>query len=229
MKKGIFTVYNPHVARCMTLMNIKWFHTGLPTRESIESPYKFIPIIPDESKMTTSILSSIRKSSDTIIGFTNPEMQMSPEYCANVWQIIQNTKLLIGSPCFSDYIWMNQFMALVRSRKLKVDFTCAQWYGLDKTVKGSLRELKMGCLKTFMEYDKPVWLTRFACNPKMTRENKLNFIQSAVDLLDSLPYVHRYAWDNLTQGTNALVDSMGYPNDLGLAYAGTEGFNTQEP
>lgn len=229
MKKGIYTTFNSHASQAMSLMNIKWFHTNGLTKDSIETQYKFIGCVSDESKMTTSSLASAKKITDTIMGFTNPETQMSPEYCAGLWNTIQNTKLNIGSPCFSDFIWMNQFMALVTSRKLKVDFVCMQWYGQDRNVKNSIRELKMNCLKAFMAYDRPIWLTRFALNPKFTKEKKIEFIHAALDVLEMLPYVHRYAWDNLNSGANALVDGMGYPNEIGLAYAGTEGFGISTP
>ena len=112
-------------------------------------------------------------------------------------------------------------------RDLRVDFIPIHWYG------GDFSAAAVGQLKSYVEavharYGKPVWLTEYALidfsggSPRFpSQQEEAAFARGSSAMLESLPYVERYAWFALPAdkptGTG-LYTPGGTPNQAGEAY-----------
>jgi len=92
-------------------------------------------------------------------------------------------------------------------------------------------------VENWKRYDKPIWLTEFSGSsgawlklhsPPVTVEKNAAFVRKAIPMLESLPFVERYAWFELKWNRKpwahvALIDpKTGQPTLTGDAYRTTK-------
>lgn len=96
----------------------------------------------------------------------------------------------------------------------KVDYVAVHWYNCD------LASLKW-YLDQFTQFDKPIWLTEFACavgdDTSLAAQEK--YMREAIPYLEGRADVFRYSWFSADPIPNArLLDENGAPNALGKIY-----------
>lgn len=104
--------------------------------------------------------------------------------------------------------WLTEFMSLCSD--CEIDFIAAHWYGPSMTL------LQTQLTAIHAAFNKPVWLTEFACtnwvpatNPSASEVG--SFMTSALAWLEATPWIEKYAWFGALQITDA---SLGAANML---------------
>ncbi len=157
---------------------------------------------------------AIRKSGSSILlGFNEPDKtdqaDMTVDQAIALWPRLQDTGLRLGSPApgkspAQDGSWLARFMAEAEARHYRVDFICVHWYG-DITAPDAVEQLRAFLEAVHYRYRRPVWLTEFSgsngpwlkLKTPVTLEDNAAFLRQALPMLESLPYLERYAWFEL--------------------------------
>jgi hypothetical protein len=151
------------------------------------------------------------------------------------------TSLRLGSPAPADDptksgSWLEQFMQGVAAKGYRVDFICVHWYQNTGNVDNDLASLKSFLQSTYTKFGKPIWLTEFALidfstwpGIYLTPDKEAEFAKKAILMLETLPYVERYAWFSLPSWTSVNANSTtnlykddGSPTIVGVAYRDTQ-------
>lgn len=193
-----------------------WYYnwTPVPDARDAELRAEFVPMIWDERQVTERNLRRIQKGGySTVLGFNEPDIKdqarMTVEEAIALWPRLMQTGRRLGSPAPADTkggrIWLDRFLREAEARNYRVDFICLHWYG-DITDPDAVGHLK-GFLESYWKrYRKPIWLTEFSgstgewlklARPPMTNAKNAAFIRKALPMLESLPYLERYAWFEL--------------------------------
>jgi len=188
-----------------------------------------------------SLPHNLPSGAKVLLGFNEPnhkeQSNLTPQQAASFWfqvqEKIKGLNLRIGSPApapcgancviASPFDWWDQFFAACKG--CKFDFLATHLYDCNPN---NLRSYLDQCKK----YNLPIWLTEFDCpngNGPLSRE--IDYMQQALQILDSDPAVERYAWFTLrTSGswlgsTPSLLDAHSSAlTQLGTIYVGRSEF-----
>src|SRR5579872_1046603 len=178
-----------------------------------------------------------------LLTFNEPDQRsqanMTPAQAAALWPALEKTGLKLGSPAPAIWFgkWFQQFMALARARHLRVDFIALHFYQ-DFTVPGAVALLRSHLLAVWNRYHRPIWVTEIgtadtrAWGKPMrytpTTARSLRYMRQVLAMLDSLPFVKRYAWftdrcwhESGCQVSSLFSDGRGHETSLGKLYATT--------
>ncbi|MEM8944449.1 MAG: glycoside hydrolase family protein [Planctomycetota bacterium] len=241
-KKGFCTVIRDgnQWREKITALNVSWFYSWGPTRpESLPDGIEFTPMIWGKYNArrpaTLQLLKDAANRGEVrhLLGFNEPDQleqsNMSVQEVLSLWPNLMETGLPLASPScvHPDREWMKHFMAEVESRKLRVDYVCVHSYG-----GANANALVDRLTKVHEMYGRPIWITEFAVGDwtaKSAAENKYSpkqvakFMREVLPKLDSLDFVHRYAWYSAAAtsaplGTSALFNEDGTLTRLGEIY-----------
>ena len=193
-----------------------WYYNWTPVPDSAPTKVdaQFVPMIWGARDVTKKNLERIKHSgASTLLGFNEPDAKeqahMTVEEALTLWPQLMETGLRLGSPAPADAAkknsWLERFMAKADSRSYRVDFICLHWYG-DITAPDAVDQLKSFLETQWKRYGRPLWLTEFSGstgpwleiqNPPVTPAKNAAFIRKALPMLESLPYLERYAWFEL--------------------------------
>jgi hypothetical protein len=116
-----------------------------------------------------------------------------------------------------------------RARGYRVDFMAVHWYGDNFCVEESFNGLKNFLEAVYRKFRLPIWLTEYSLilwsDPPVypSWELQAEFATKSVEMLETLPFVERYAWYSLPPGTKdrnstALYNENGEPTPVGIGY-----------
>ncbi len=216
-KKGV--AGSLEVARAL---KATWYYNWGPKGAS-EPGLEFVPMVKGKAHVNDRTLEAIKASgAKTLLCFNEPERttqgNATVEEVLDLWPKLMATGLRLGSPAPSSdgqgVAWLEQFMAGVKKRKLRVDFIAVHWYRSAKEDEFQrwLRDLKA-------KWDRPIWVTEF--NAYYTRGDKDRFAERAFKMLDRERVVERYAYMDCGPGTPGGLwkdATRQTPSDLGLKY-----------
>jgi hypothetical protein len=86
------------------------------------------------------------------------------------------------------------------ARGYRVNFITVHWYGADFATGPAVSQLEGYLQAIHARYHLPIWLTEFAlasfgAGPSFpTQRQQAAFVTASTSMLESLPYVQRYAW-----------------------------------
>jgi hypothetical protein len=247
-KKGVGAWYFGNVKRAMDDLKPAWFYTWADTENWVttSSNAQFVPMLWGKNDVTPQKLENAKKAaSKTLLGFNEPdhprEANLTPAQALALWPQLMSTGLRLGSPASADDpnkwgSWLEQFMQGANAKRYRVDFVCVHWYRNSGNVDADLANLKSFLDATYKKFQKPVWLTEFALIDFSTwpgkypaPEKNAEFARRVIPMLESLPYLERYAWFSLPSwvsvnaGSNMhLYRDDGTPTPVGLAYRDTK-------
>ncbi len=231
-KKGVAT-YNPAVDAnaAFASLRLSWYYdwnTGpLPGVDA--NSVEFVPMYHDAGHVTQNV-----SRYKTLLGFNEPDAagqaNMTVEQAIALWPQLMATGLRLGSPATAngDNAWFQNFMAQAQNQNLRVDFIAAHWYAGQNglfDVASNVAELQYMLTEFYNHYHKPIWLTEFSMInfgsgpglPSVAVQTQ--YAIAAAAMLDSLPFVERYAWFTLQDnGTEDLVDPNGRLTRVGQSY-----------
>ena len=247
MKKGVgfwngdgsFSSLSHHLDE----LGCKWYYnwTLVPDPRSREIHAEFVPMIWSERQASEENLSRLKANgSKTLLTFNEPDgkdqANLKVEEALKVWPLFMQTGLRLGSPAPAVISprkdWLARFMKGTEARDYRVDFICLHWYG-DVTAPDAVEQLKGFLERQWKLYQRPLWLTEFSGSsgkwlklhqPPMTFEKNADFIRRALPMLESLPFLERYAWfelkwEALPWSQVSLVNSRtGIKTSAGRAY-----------
>ena len=191
-----------------------WYYNWTPRPDSNGDGIQaeFIPMVWNGRDVTEKKLDRLRADGHhTLLTFNEPDAReqanMTVEEALTLWPQLMRTGLQLGSPAPASFHhgWLERFMKEAASRSYRVDFICSHWYG-DITARDAVDQLQNFLEGQWKNHHRPIWLTEFSgstgswleiIQPPMTREKNAAFIKKALPMLDSLPYVERYAWFEL--------------------------------
>ena len=201
-----------------------------------------VPMIRSASSLTSDSVNTLARAKQVgdnrfLLGFNEPDSpnqaNLTPTQAANLWPKLQQTGLTLGSPSPANVTngWLKQFMALARSRHLRVDFIALHFYA-NITDANALNRIKEQVEAVRAHYGKPIWITEIGVidtrtNPGSASVNwarSIKFMRAVTAMLDSKSYVQRYAWmaDNVSSRAHlrwsTLYDANGQLTPLGTAY-----------
>lgn len=166
------------------------------------------------------------------------QANMSVEQAIEAWPSLMSTGLRLGSPAVadppdgSDHDWLGHFMSLAAAQGYRIDFMCVHYYSRLNTFDVSTNVDALCCFlhKIYNKWKRPIWLTEFAMinwwggdiGQYASSQEQAQFVQACDAMIDTLPFVERYAWfalhkDN-PKATNGLYDEHGTMTDVGHTY-----------
>jgi len=202
-----------------------------------------VPMIRSASALTSDAVNTLiraRQNGDNkyLLGFNEPDSKnqsnLTPTQAANLWPKLQQTGLVLGSPAPANVTngWLKQFLGLAKSRGLRVDFIALHFYA-NITDTNALNRIREQVEAVRAHYGKPIWITEIGIIDTRTNTGSasinwaksVKFMRAVTAMLDSKPYVHRYAWmaDNVSKHAHlqwsTLYDANGNLTPLGQAYS----------
>ncbi|ATB38421.1 carbohydrate-binding protein [Cystobacter fuscus] len=244
-KRGL--AYGYHSAEDMKALSkgISWWYNWAPTPEagaaSVASSVgvSFIPMVWGGTPNAEQLVASIPVGTQYLLGFNEPnfmdQARKTPSEAAALWPVLEEVarrrNLKLASPavnycgnCVSEggvtftdpVVYLDAFFA--RCTNCQVDYVAVHWYACD------LSALKW-YIGLFKKYNKPIWLTEFACGDRphdqITLEVQKKYMTDAVAYLESEPAVFRYSWfsGRSTYIPNVnLLGASGQLTELGNLY-----------
>ena len=240
-KKGDAVWSFDGIGTALTASGASWYYTWGPNHQGIASPHglQFVPMVWGAASVTASTLATVREQGATdLLGFNEPDMasqsNMTPQQALSLWPHLMATGLTLGSPAVAANGavpggWLDRFMQGARARGYRVDFIALHWYGSDFRTADAVSQLQGYLQAVHARYGLPIWLTEYALTsytpsgpsfPSLPQQAA--FVTASTTMLQSLPYVERYAWFALpatTPGATGLYAPGGAPTLLGTAYA----------
>jgi len=235
-RKGVSTWAFGAATASLKDVGASWFYNWDANHNSIPAPagVEYVPMIWGAKSVTADTLAQAKKQGTELLGFNEPDLaaqsNMTPAQALDLWPQLQATGMRLGSPAVAfggDRAggWLDQFMSGAASKGYRVDFITLHWYGSDFSA-AAVNQLRGYLQAVANRYHKPVWLTEFALinfsgSPKFpTQAQQSAFVTNGTAMLDSLPFLERYAWFSLpSQGEDTgLYNGSGQPTQVGLAY-----------
>jgi hypothetical protein len=240
-KKGVGTWYFPNVNRALVDVNVSWYYTWQPyTRQIAQARgVEFVPMIWDNTFVNREHLKLAKKSGSVLLGFNEPDKpdqaNMTAQQALDLWPQLMAAGMRLGSPASAANpslpgSWLEQFMDGARARGYRVDFIAVHWYGDNFRVDESVNALKNFLEAVYRKFRLPIWLTEYSLirwtDPPVfpSWDRQAEFAAKSVEMLETLPFVERYAWYSLPPGTKdandstALYDENGDRTPVGISY-----------
>ncbi|TWT47841.1 glycosyl hydrolase [Botrimarina hoheduenensis] len=223
-------------------LNPAWLYSwGSQRPEKLPKGVEFTPMIwgNSENERFSQTIADLRKRAELgelqyLLGFNEPDQQkqsnMTVERVLELWPGLMEVGVPLVSPgcVHPDREWMNDFMEQVDQGGLRVDAISVHSY-MGPSVEHLVRRLEA----VHQRFGRPLWITEFAVGDWQATTRAQNrhspqriasFMRELLPTLDTLDYIHRYAWfsaapDNGPLGTSALIGETGALTELGRIYA----------
>ena len=186
--------------------------------------------------VSPSSLSAARQYGKVLLGFNEPDNKtqsdMTVSEALSLWPQLMATGMTLGSPAVASGAatpggWLDQFMTGAAARGYRVNFIAVHWYGADFEATTAVAQLRSYLQAIYDRYHLPIWLTEFALADWgsgiwPTESQQAGFLTAATTMLQTLPYVQRYAWFALPvdsrYGNTGLFGSGPVVNPVGRAF-----------
>jgi RNA polymerase sigma factor (sigma-70 family) len=242
-KKGVGAWAFTGATQALGESGASWYYTWSATPGVAGPPgTAFVPMIWGAADVTASTLSQVKQEGRYLLGFNEPDMasqsNMTPAQALSLWPQLMATGMQLGSPAVADDGatpggWLDQFMSGAAARGYRVNFITLHWYGSDFATGAAVSQLQSYLQAVYARYHLPIWLTEFALanfggSPATpTGQQQAAFLTAATAMLQSLPFVQRYAWFGLqataTDGSMGLFSTGPVATTVGRAFESAGG------
>ncbi|MFD7818344.1 glycosyl hydrolase [Streptomyces sp. NPDC059785] len=244
-KKGVAAITSTGDAAKLAALGSTWYYNWSASGAKAGAA-EYVPMAWNSAALSDDTVRTLTAGAangdyTSVLGFNEPDLgdqaNMTVEQALDAWPALQSTGLRLGSPAPANYWsgWLDDFMDGAEERGYRVDFIALHLYP-DWTNPGALEEVRGILADAWNKWHKPIWLTEIGTVDTSgwkemygtpTQAKADGFIQKVVPLLESLPYVERYAWfaDDCAKTTTCRYSTL-YGTDGGLtshgsAYAAT--------
>lgn len=224
-----------------------WAYNWSASPPRKRSALRWVPMVWGPGAVTPSVIASLRAEhragrARELLGFNEPDSgsqsNVTPERAAALWPQLERTGLRLGSPApaVPGDGWLARFMAVARSRHLRVDFVALHDYQ-DFTDPHAVSELRRQLRQIHAEYGKPIWITEIGAldirrwHEPMSRTPTQaladGYMRRLFAMLDGLAFVQRYAWftDDCWSDIGCRLSSLFTPagglTSAGLVFRGS--------
>lgn len=154
-----------------------------------------------------------------VLGFNEPDRpdqaNMTVDEAIALWPNFLSSGLRIGSPApasanwTSNADWLGQFIEKADALNYRVDYVVLHFYQANYSAQSLYDYLKAVHVRT----KRPIWITEMnnganwtdSAQPNLTQAQNSTVLQSFVQIMDSAPFVERYAMYNWVGDNRALV------------------------
>jgi RNA polymerase sigma factor (sigma-70 family) len=239
-RKGVSVWTFSGVDQALTESGAGWYYTWSTSHSGISSSASvgFVPMIWGASSVTAANLAQAKSSGPYLLGFNEPDMSsqsnMTVAQALDLWPQLMATGMTLGSPAVASGAdtpgsWLDQFMTGAAAKGYRVNFITLHWYGSDFDTSDAVSQLQSYIEAVHNRYHLPIWLTEYALTgfadggtQYPTEQQQAAFVTASTKMLDSLPYVQRYAWFALpasdTGASTGLFQSGPVANVVGKAF-----------
>lgn len=213
-RKGVGVWAFPGADLALARSGAGWYYTWAASPQGVvgAGAEGFVPMVWGEKSMDAANLATAQANGPYLLGFNEPDMaeqsDMSVDRALDLWPKLMATGKVLGSPAVAyggDTAggWLDRFMTGAAARGYRVDFVALHWYGGDFRTGPAVEQLRSYLEAVHRKYGKPVWLTEYALTDFShgtrfpSEEQQAAFVTASTKMLDSLPYVRRYAWFGL--------------------------------
>ncbi|RKG56593.1 hypothetical protein D7X30_23840 [Corallococcus sp. AB011P] len=240
--------YGYHSAEDLKALSpgMSWWYNWSPKPESgaasvyVSEKVSFVPMAWGGTPTVAQLESEIPAGAQHLLGFNEPNFKSqankTPRQAAALWPVLEEVArrkgLKLVSPavnycgdCVSEdgvtftdpVVYLDAFFKACAN--CQVDAIAIHWYACD------LSALKW-YVGQFKKYDKPLWLTEFACgdmkpSTAITVDVQKKYMVDAIGYLETEPAIERYAWfsgrNNEIPSIN-LLGASGELTELGRLY-----------
>jgi len=175
---------------------------------------------------------------NTVVGYNEPDSSsqanMSVSTAISAWGDLLGTGLRVGSPATTDggpNSWLIPFISQADAAGLRVDFACIHYYQSHNPAdpSGCASQMYNFLLNIWNNTHRPIWVTEWnnGANwtdtqwPAPTYAQQEACVQAMVNMLESTPFVERYALYNWVEDTRSLVTSSNTVTLAGTVYSNT--------
>jgi len=230
-KRGIAWAVDTIADAKLLSKSVSWWYNWSPTPQAAVSGgfaavgMEFIPMLWNGSGVGTAKL----PSSLALFGFNEPDLasqsNMTPQSAASLWPQVETMAKAAGIPTLVspavayNLSWMQQFMSLCTG--CEVDGIAFHTYT------DTLASVQ-GQVQNFEQFNKPIWLTEFAChhnanNTPCTLSESEAFMNATVPWLESQAQVAHYAWFSGSNVPNSVIVQNGQLTPIGQIYVSLPG------
>jgi hypothetical protein len=237
-KKGVGAWAFAKSRRALKKSGVSWYYTWAVNHPGITDSrgVSFVPMIWGPADVTAKNLKLVKRQGRNLLTFNEPDLpaqsNMTVTEALRLWPRLEATGMRLGSPAVASNAattgsWLSKFMGRAAHRHYRVDFITLHWYGGDFSTGPAVSQLQSYIESVWNRYHKPIWLTEFALwrfDPTAfpTPQQQAAFVTAATAMLQSLPYVWRYAWFALpadgADGTAGLFRPGAVPTAAGRAF-----------
>ncbi len=257
-KKGVGAWSTGATNKGLADLNLGWYYSWAPGFNGTSAPagVEFVPQIWGEKNVNAADFAEAKKHGNVLLGFNEPDnppfqgssVQMSVQRALDLWPQLQGTGMQLCSPAPAKHDfnnannWFVQFMNGAKQRGYRVDKLCLHWYGSNFNADASVAELRAFLQSSYDRYKLPIWLTEYSLigwgggTPQYPPTAvQADFAAKSAAMLDSLPFVERYAWFSLIKYTSNgsenthLYDGKGQITAVGTAYRAAGGATAGGP
>jgi Glycosyl hydrolase catalytic core len=160
-------------------------------------------------------------AASALLTFNEPDLQgqanMTPQDAASAWpQVVQaaqakNIGQIVSPADAGDTTWLDQFVSLCTG--CRIDAIAVHLYA---DTLGAVQ----GKIQAFEKYNKPIWLTEFACfhGSGCSLAEQETFMKAVIPYLEGESHVARYAWFSGDNVPNSVISNGGQVTELGQIY-----------
>jgi hypothetical protein len=209
-RKGVAVWSFTGVSSALAQSGARWYYTWSTSHSGVATPpgVDFVPMIWGSGSIG-GVAQAKAAGSPELLGFNEPDLasqsNMGVATALALWPTLISTGLRLGSPAVASGAatpggWLDQFMTGAAQRGYRVDFIALHWYGGDFTTVDAVSQLRSYLQAVYDRYHKPIWLTEYALidfaggTRYPTEAQQAAFVTASTAMLDSLPYLERYAW-----------------------------------
>jgi len=194
--------------------NLKWWYDWAPSPGMSGAIGEFVPMIWGTNNYNLADLAAATNTgASAILTFNEPDYtnqsNITVTQALAMWPLIQKyadaANMRLGSPAdtsggFRQGSWIDQFLQGCRSNGFRVDFICIHDYQFTGNPSVDTSNLQSDLVWIYNYYHLPIWLTEYDLmgsgfilsywNPT----NEALFAAASATMLQTLPFVERYAW-----------------------------------
>jgi len=228
-KKGI--ACNPGLSRINSLW---WYDWNIDQNSS--SDLEYVAIRQNSSWPPIGGQNWLSPNINTLLGFNEPDSSsqanMSVSSALAEWPLLLSSGLRVGSPAVTDGGrggWLYPFMSQADSNGLRVDFVAIHYYQSHNPAdpSGCASQMYNFLLDVWNHTRRPIWITEWnnGANwtdsqwPVPTYAQQQACISAMINMLESTPFVERYALYNWVEDGRSLVTSSNTVTPAGLTYS----------
>ncbi|RYD23900.1 MAG: hypothetical protein EOP88_02380, partial [Verrucomicrobiaceae bacterium] len=221
------------------VLNAAWYYNWNNDQNSTLN-WEYVPI---RQQRFWPGLPTNKTSVTHFLGYNEPDNPIEDSYqtlgngsrdtAVAAWSDLLSTGLRVGSPACTDggKWWLFDFMDKANAAGVRVDYIAIHYYRCGTTA----AQFKSFLQEIWDRYQKPIWVTEFnnganwtTCGDPTTEQNAAA-IGSFIDMLDSTPWIERYAvYSNVEWQRNMTWDA-NWNGGSGLTPAGIVYRDQQSP
>lgn len=238
-KKGVaYTNISQRWSHRTSEMKAHWMYSwGNILKEEIPENVEFVPMIWGRTAaQNDEVINRLKDLKDQgkikyLLGFNEPDgasqANMTVPEAIELWPRLEEIGVPLGSPATinPNNEWMQEFMQQADALGLRVDFITVHHYG-GTSVSNFVNKLSTA----YNAYgQRPIWITEFAvadwnatspAGNTHTEQEVITFMESALEALEQIDYVERYAWFDTRQNMPQLYSSSLFDSDNNITPVG---------